>query len=214
MNLLEVLEEIASHRDLGPSPAFNEIHVMGALELLGSERRVGRLRLSSRLALGEGSVRTILKHLKAIGLVEGTKKGYALTEKGRRIYGFLKAKVVGPIELPRTSMTFGKSNVAFLVKKAGKNVKRGLEQRDAAIRVGAEGAITLICRSLRLTMPSAEQEYTKDLLEVEKIISEKAGLGEDDVLIIGVGMNRGIAETGAKAAVLDTLRRQEVKRQH
>jgi predicted transcriptional regulator len=207
LNLLRILEELTSRREIGPAPTFGEIHVMEVIELLGSESPVGRFKLSQRLKIGEGSARTILKHLRVKGLVEGTRKGYMLTKKGMKIYGFLREHIYGPLELPQTNLAFGEYNVAFLVRKAAGAVRMGLEQRDAAVRAGSLGALTLVYKGGKLTMPGVEEGYGEDLSKVQKLLSEKIGLREDDVVVIGVGRSKRSAELGAKAALLETLRR-------
>lgn len=207
MSLLSILEELTSRREVGPAPAFGEIHVMEVIELLGSESPVGRLKLSQRLKIGEGSTRTILKHLRVRGIVKGTRKGYMLTRKGMKIYGFLQERILGPLELSKTNLAFGEYNVAFLVRGAAEAVKLGLEQRDAAVRVGSLGALTLVYKGRRLTMPGAEKRYSKDLLKVQQLLTEKFGFEEGDVVVVGVGGSKRSAELGAKAALLETLRR-------
>ncbi|RLI30262.1 MAG: hypothetical protein DRO46_00865 [Candidatus Hecatellales archaeon] len=209
LSFLKFLSEIASKRDIGPLPAFGEIHVLEAIELLGSEGPIGRVKLSKRLNLGEGSVRTILKHLRLAGLVEGGREGYTLTKKGRKIYNSIHEALSGPVEIPQNSLAFGRFNVAYLVRKAWKGVRYGLEQRDAAIRVGGSGAVTLIYREGRLTIPGAREEYSREIASVEKRISESFTLEEGDVVIIGAGGSRREAELAAKAAALETLRRLE-----
>lgn len=212
MSLLSILEELTSRREVGPAPAFGEIHVMEVIELLGSESPVGRLKLSQRLKIGEGSTRTILKHLRVRGIVKGTRKGYMLTRKGMKIYGFLQEHILGPLELPKTNLAFGEYNVAFLVRGAAEAVRLGLEQRDAAVRVGSLGALTLVYKGRRLIMPGAEKRYSKDLLKVQQLLTEKFGFEEGDVVVVGVGGSKRSAELGAKAALLETLRRLRVER--
>ena len=209
MNLfkvLRVLREIASKRDLGPTPAFGEIHIMEAIMLLGSESPIGRLKLSKKLMLGESSARTILKHLKTLGLVEASRRGYSLTRKGKRLYSFIRERILGPIEVEKNTLAFGDFNIAFLVKAAAEAVRLGLEQRDAAVRVGGLGAITLIFKDGRLVMPGVEG-CTSEIVEVEKLVKSNFKLEEGDVVILGAGRSLREAELAAKAAVLETLRR-------
>jgi len=206
LKLLKLLEEMA-RRGGGPLPAFGEIHIMEVIQLLGSESPVGRFKLSQKLRLGEGSTRTILKHLRVRGLVEGTKRGYTLTQKGMKIYSFLRRRVLGPLELPQTSLTFGSYNIAYLVRNAAEAVRLGVEQRDAAIRVGGLGAVTLLFRNGRLVMPGAEESPNEDLLKVQSLLGEAFEFREGDVVLVGIGESRRSAELGAKAALLETLRR-------
>lgn len=207
MNLIKILDSVASRKELGPSPTFNQLHVLEALEILGSEGPTGRIKLSRKLGLGEGSARTMLKHMRLAGLIEGARTGYSLTRRGLKIYRYFRENVRGPVSLPKTEITFGDYNVAFLVRDAAKGVKFGVEQRDAAIMVGAQGAVTLICKDGSLVMPGVEGDCLKELPEVRNLLEEKLSPSPGDVIIIGVGESERLAELGAKAAILETLRK-------
>jgi hypothetical protein len=207
LNIVKILDAVTSRKVLGPTPAFTQLHVMETLEILGSEGTMGRIKISRKLRLGEGSARTMLKHMKKAGLIEGSRLGYGLTRRGLKVYKFFRDNVKGPVNLPKTDITFGSCNVAFLVRKAERSVKYGVEQRDAAIMVGAQGAITLICKDENLLMPGVEETCLKKLPELENRIKERLKPSTGDVIIIGVSEDQRTAELGAKAAVLETLRK-------
>ena len=54
-------------------------------QLIESKGHVSRNILCKELSLGEGSVKTLVKHLKAQGIIESTKAGTTITPKGKRI---------------------------------------------------------------------------------------------------------------------------------
>lgn len=206
MNPLKIVKEVV-RRGTGPTPAFNAIHVVEALELLGSEGPIGRIKLAQKLGLGEASARTILKHLKNLGLVEGSKRGYTLTGRGEKAYRRFKASVSGPFEVEPSSLAFGRYNLAFVVKNASGAVRMGLEQRDAAVKAGSQGALTLIFREDRLLIPGAEECCFEELSTLQRNLAGKLKLEDRDVVVVGVGRSRREAELGGKAAVLETLQR-------
>jgi len=104
-------------------------------------------------------------------------------------------------------LTLDKANAAVLIKKSGKLVRRGIEQRDAAMRAGAKGACTLVYRDGKLVMPMGENDAwsleQNDLLfeEVRKLFGPK---NEDVIMIVGAS-NLGLAEHCAVAAGLTLL---------
>lgn len=65
--------------------SFDSIHVLKVLQLMEKKGHVSRNLLCQELSLGEGSVKTLIKHLKMQGLIEASKSGTTMTEKGRKI---------------------------------------------------------------------------------------------------------------------------------
>ncbi|MDI6643083.1 MAG: DUF4443 domain-containing protein [Candidatus Hodarchaeaceae archaeon] len=177
----------------GPLPRFSEIHVRMALDLVAKHGRVGRKQLTEELGVGEGSIRTILNQLKERGLITSSRGGHALTAKGRRSLG----KPFELIQVDVGSLTVDKVNVATIVRGAAAKVKRGIEQRDEAIKVGATGATVLIFRGGKLQFPDGFLKVGKRSTEV---LMKSFNPREGDVIIIGSARDVVTAEAGAKAA--------------
>lgn len=93
--------------------------------------------MCKELFLGEGSVRTLAKHLKAEGIKESTKVGTTTTSKGKRVSKQLLSSIPAEMSLSRCSVALGKFNYAVLLKQYGFALKSGIY---AAIRMGAIGA--------------------------------------------------------------------------
>jgi len=207
VEILEIVERVAGKIAPGRSPLFTEAHVLKALEEISVQKGVGRLKLSKELQLGEGAVRTLVKHLKNEGLIEVSKMGISLSECGRRVFSSLRAVVSEQVEVPSSSLTVGPLNVAVLVKGMADAVKYGLEQRDVAIMAGAKGATTLIFSKNKLIMPSArEGNVFKGNVAVCNLLLSKLNPKEGDVLIIGSADEKIRAEFGAKMAALQLLK--------
>ena len=206
MELLEVIERVASKIAPGRAPSFNEAHIVKALEIIGALRTVGRIRLSKELELGEGATRTLLKHLKKEGLIEGSRQGIAFSEYGKKIFSSLRSRVSEGIEVPNSSMTVGPFNVAVLVRNAAHGVNRGVEQRDTAIKAGALGATTLIFSRSKLVMPTGEEDVLKGITSIYDMLRSILNPKENDVIILGSGENKTSAEIGAKMAALELLK--------
>lgn len=206
MEILEIIEKVSGKIAPGPSPLFTEAHVIKALEEISAQKSVGRLKLSKELQLGEGAARTLVKHLKNEGLIEISKLGISLSERGKKLFSSLRTAISEQVDVPSSPLTVGPFNVAVLVRGRGDAVKYGLEQRDAAIMAGAKGATTLIFSKNKLTMPSAEEDVFKSNVTIRNFLLSKLNPKENDVLIIGSADEKIRAEFGAKMAAIQLLK--------
>ncbi|MCJ7720564.1 MAG: DUF4443 domain-containing protein [Candidatus Hadarchaeum sp.] len=178
---------------VGPLPRFAEVHVRRALELIAEHKTIGRKQLAKKLGVGEGSMRTILNQLKKQSLITSSRGGHALTAKGRRSLG----KPLEYVQVDAGDLTVGEVDVATVVRGAAAKVKRGIEQRDEAIKAGADGATVLIFKAGKLQFPDGFAKT--DAKKVEKLI-EALRPRDGDVIIIGTGRDAATAEAGARAA--------------
>ena len=206
MSLLEIIENVTRKIAPGPTPSFNEAHVVKTLELIGNYNNVGRIRLSKELGLGEGTTRTLLKHLKTEGLTQSSRSGISFTETGKKLFSELKSKLSQGIEVPSSPLTLGSFNIAVLVRNSAKAVGSGMEQRDTAIKSGASGATTLIFSSNKLSLPTAEENISKSMPDLHDRLVSQFMPKENDVIIVGCGENRAAAEIGAKMAAIKLLK--------
>lgn len=180
-------------RAIGPLPRFAEVHVRRALELIAEHGRIGRKQLAEELGVGEGSMRTILNQLKKRGLITSSRGGHALTPKGKRFLG----KPFEFVQIDAGDLTVGRVDVVTIVRGAARKVKRGIEQRDEAIKVGAMGATVLIFRREKFQFPDGFLKIGKELSDtLRKIFKPREG----DVIVIGSAGNAAKAEEGARAA--------------
>jgi predicted transcriptional regulator len=206
VEILEIIERVAGKIAPGRSPLFTEAHVVKALEEISAQKSVGRLKLSKELQLGEGAARTLVKHLKNEGLIEISKLGISLSERGKKLFSSLRTAVSVQVEVPSSPLTVGLFNVGILVRGKANAVKYGLEQRDAAIMAGAKGATTLIFHKDKLTMPSAEEDVFKGNVAIRNLLLSKLNLKEGDAIIIGSADEKIKAEFGAKTAAIQLLK--------
>lgn len=187
--------------------SFKEVHIFKTLQLMKANRRVSRVLLCKELALGEGAIKTLVKHLKMNDLISTTNGGTRMTRKGKAICEGLTSSIPAETSLPKCSVALGKFNHAVLLKGLSYVVKSGIEQRDAAIRMNATGATTLLFKDKKLVMPT---NTTHDSLRKEpairKLLIERLKPEQEDVIIIGSSDSSSrIAELAAKNAALSTL---------
>lgn len=202
---MTIIEQAAGKLAPGRSPYFIEAHVIKALMTIDAEAPVGRIKLSKTLGLGEGTIRTLVKHLENAGLIDVSKAGIVLTKLGTRLSSNLKSRISEATDIPKSSLTVGPFNVAILVKNAADAVKGGLEQRDASIRVGALGATTLIFSKGELSMPQVKEDIFRKAPIIHDMLISTLSPEENDVIIIGSGKDKLTAELGAIAATIETL---------
>jgi len=207
VEILKVVEKVAGKIAPGRSPLFTEAHVIKALEEISAQKGVGRLKLSKELQLGEGAARTLVKHLKNEGLIEISKLGISLSERGRKLFSNLRTTISEQIDVPSSPLTLGVFSVGILVKGKANAVKYGLEQRDAAVMAGAKGATTLIFSKSKLIMPNVcEEDIFKGNVAIRNLLLSKLKPKEGDAIIIGSADEKTKAEFGAKMAALQLLK--------
>ena len=84
-SLKKFIQGLAGKKAPGPSTTFTVFHIFYALELM-SQKPIGRNNLAKKLCVGDGAVRTIISRLRNAGLIETSKEGCSLTEKGLNVW--------------------------------------------------------------------------------------------------------------------------------
>ena len=206
LKLLELIEKITQKIASGPSPSFNEAHIVKVLEIINEEKNVGRIKLSKELGLGEGATRTLLKRLKNEGLTQSSRRGISFTEKGNMLFIKLQNKLSKGIDVPKSELTLGTCNIAVLIRDSANAIGSGMEQRDTAIMCGATGATTLVFSKDKLTLPKGEENISETMPELHDKLITQLEPKENDVIIVGCGKNKDLAEIGAKMAAIKLLK--------
>ncbi len=202
---VKALMKVASRHAPSRVLSFDVVHVFKALQLIENNGRVSRALLCKELALGEGSIKTLVKHLKMHNLIETTKAGTMLTNKGKAISSELLSSIPAETDVPKCSVALGKFNHAVLLKEFDFAVKSGIEQRDAAVKMGGLGATTLLFRDGRFVMPGRSQDSLRNEPRIRKLLIEKLKPADSDVIIVGSAEGERTAELAAKNAALLTV---------
>ncbi len=199
LSLKKFIQEIAGRKAPGPSTSFTVFHIFYALELM-SQKSLGRNRLAKELNVGDGAVRTIISRLRSAGLIEASKGGCNLTEKGMDTWRQFEEAFPKRAEIPKTELSQSDFNYAFLVKNSGNKVKSGIDQRDAAIIAGARKALVTVFRDGHLQIQSVSDCIEKDYPKAAKQILEQLTPEDNDVVIIAGADSALRAKRGAFAA--------------
>ncbi len=199
---LEALREVLSSDYKGPRAVFSEAHVLKTILAIGSAGAVGRGKLGSLVGLGQGEVRTLIKRLKENDLIIIQPDGCRLSRKGEREFAKLKEKIPWSSSVKARSLGIGDECAAVMVRAAGQRVRKGIEQRDAAVRVGANGAFTALFSRGRFTIPGEGADCEKGGPPGLWSAARSAGPREGDALIVVGADSQEAADIGALAAAL------------
>ncbi|MFX1389428.1 MAG: DUF4443 domain-containing protein [Promethearchaeota archaeon] len=217
---LDVLFESATIK-----PSFDKVHVILALFLFEENKEgIGRYRLGKELMMGAGTVKSMIKKLNekmafiTVLTKENLSKGHILTKKGLEFVKEIK-KVIQLIEIGDSSVlkdiiikAEDGDSYFCLVREASNKISNGIEQRDAAIKIGGVGATCLIYNGRDLIFPSKtlsggeEKPMSVDQDIFNYIFSlldnKNISLRKNDVILIGLGENLENARLSALNAAL------------
>lgn len=204
--VINTLNSISSRYAPSRVLSFNSSHVFKTLQLIDREGYVSRLLLIKELQLGEGSIKTLIKHLKMEKLIITTNKGTTLSERGRKIFEEMSRFICAETRIPRSSISVSVFNYAVLLRFVKYAIKQGVEQRDAAIKMGAKGATTLVYKDGKFLIPGTKYNALKDEKTIENLLMVKLNPINDDIIIIGSDDSSIVlSELASKSAALYTL---------
>lgn len=191
--------------------SFNMVHVFKALQLIKSRGHISRDLLSKELGLGEGSIRTLMRHLQINNMIKATNAGTTMTQKGKALLLELLSSIPTEMNLPKCSIALGKFNYVVLLKQHSHAIKSGVEQRDAAIKIGAKGATTLLFKQNKFVMPSSTNyDSLQKEPKISKLLIRMLNPEEGDAIIIGSDdIHKKRSEFAAKSAALLTIMNHE-----
>ncbi len=204
-NVIKLLGEVSQRYYPSRILSFEPAHIFKVLQIMHVNTKASRFLLMEEIGLGEGSIKTLVKHLKMKNLIETSNAGMWLTAKGKTLFSKVNDAIPAETDIPECSITIGRFNHAILVRGLAKEVRSGIEQRDAAIRIGARGATTLVFRDDKLF--TSDKSYDKPIKDKKLIfeVIEKLQPKNGDVIIIASADNKKIADLAAKRAALETI---------
>ena len=167
------------------------------------EGHLGRYRLVSIVGLTDGVTRGFLTKLARRGYVKTSKYvGCALTAKGkkrlRELLARLRIHEIREIDIGNLSLA-SKSMVAH-IRGGTRSIRSGIEQRDAAIKAGAIGAITVIFHDDKFLLPPDHFDLSKKNVGLTERFHQEFQLSEGDVLVISSADDRWRAIEGVLGA--------------
>ena len=190
--------KIIDEPQFGPMFRFNDANVYWSLHLLSDGRRMGRKRLADEVGVGEGSMRRIIDTLKEWDFINIKQTGITITKAG---ISFLEQLPLRPVNIFVEGSVAGACQQGVLVLGGADKVVNGMEQRDAGIKVGADGCTTIVIRDGVLMIPP-DWNMDEKTPELAYKIRKKIGMTQSDALIIGGGETQALATEAAITAAL------------
>lgn len=198
-SLKKFIQQLAGKKAPGPSTSFTVFHVFYALQLL-SQKPIGRTKLAELLGVGDGAIRTIISRLREADLIEISKAGCELTEKGRDIWGQFEEAFPKEIDFGKSELNPNEYNYAFLVRNCGEKVGSGINQRDAAIIAGAHKAFVMVYHNGHLRIESVIEDMEKQYPKTTRQMLEQLQPKENDAIVVASAESPLRAKRGAFAA--------------
>lgn len=169
------------------TPNFTNIDIFRCF--LKLENEISRVDLVKEIGLGEGTIRSILDILKGKGLIESTRQGHSLTEKGKLLLKEIKENI--EMKNFTSKKLFPKyKKTAILVKKYNNDVKIDYKLRDIAVKNNAEGALIFLFDK-KLLIP--DYEYKQEFKELNELFNYK----NKNILVVTFADSYKISETAA-----------------
>ncbi|HEV2139477.1 MAG TPA: DUF4443 domain-containing protein [Nitrososphaerales archaeon] len=203
MPSLSSLLQISERPIQGPPASFERAHLLLAFITIGESGVIGRQSLAVRSGLGLGAVRTVIKKLREDGYAGTTASGCYLTAAGKRVYRSTQEKFSPIVLLDGSNLTVGDSQVGMAVRGVARNLKAGLEQRDAAVKVGGTGASTYVMKSGKFAIPGGSSDCEKDFpSKVWSSLRDQFSPKNGDAVILCGARDETTAKLGALSAAL------------
>ncbi len=205
---IQLIEALASTQALR-TQNFNVVDAIQSIKLIGDHKLISRLKLSKILGLGEGSIRTLIKRMKTTNLIKTIRSGVYLTDQGKLLYDILRKYIKDEFEIPKDiaiRLTNQEHNYCLVVADLSDKIKKGIEERDIAIRFGANVLITLVHKYNKLFFPDG-YEFNEEYKECSKYLFSKVQFKDGDLVIISGSDNERGARNGAYAAFYNLLRK-------
>lgn len=195
----QLVEGLVEVKVPGPPLSFGVFHLFCALEFM-SKGRIGRNRLSEKIAVGEGAVRTIVTRLVDAGLMAITRAGCVLTIEGLRVWRGLEQFFPKRMPFLPSELSGYEFNFAFLVRGCTGKVRSGIEQRDMAVAAGALCAVVVVFQGGCLRIESVSEDIEVAFPTAARLILGYFDPQDGDVVVIAGGDTALRAKKGAFAA--------------
>lgn len=196
---------VKSEQPKGPAPAFTPVHIIKSLLIIDSEHSIGRIALSKRLRIGEGSVRTIIKKMVEKGIITvDSIGGCTLTASGASIISELKAILIKTTPFDLAEMDIDAPCYAIHVRSSIEKIPL-TRLRDLAVRNGADGMVILSYSANKFSFPLMSEDLSVSYPGLELRLRKAFTMREGDSVLVGFSKINVGAEDGTFATALAIL---------
>lgn len=179
-------------------------HELFILWLLAVEQEIGRYRLSKMLGISEGVARGILARMRKKGLIVVRRRAgtRASREGARELLTLMKRSRLRLVEkLDEKVLALGQEEVIFQIAGRSNRLGQGIEQRDAAIKAGATGAVTFFFDGKTLRFPGVEEPVSKRSPATFEMLKKRLKMRRRDIVLLAFADTWWDAARGGFAAV-------------
>ena len=203
---IKTLQKVVTRKRNSTALTFSMPHVLKSILYLYNQKYVSRASFCQELKIGEGAVRTLISHLKELGLVESIKAGTFLTSKGKKLAEKFHTAMPSQTFLKKCCLTNGKYNYVILLKGEHiDDIGNGMQQRDFAILYGASDSLTLIFRDGEFFFSGDQMRCFADEIKIRDNLIELLEPENEDIVIITSSDDKFVAEISAINTAIGTL---------
>ncbi len=182
MSIISKLDVLFESKTILPVYSLPQV-ICVLLEIYTSNDGIGRYQLKSKVGLGEGSLRTLLKRLEQNGFinVKGKRAGHTLSEMGLNFVKELMNRFTFPMQFqnPPSWLKALGSIIHYSIIRSEyirSPLTNGIKQRDTAMIHGGKGGVCLIFDGKTFLFPGDKypgsdlSEINTDGLKINDII--------------------------------------------
>ena len=206
-NEIKNIYKIIPEEKRGSLTQFSILDIFKSILIIGEQNNIGRNALAINLSIGPGAIRTLIKKLQNVGLIDVQKTGISLSPDGIIMYKNFKKKIQFSKEINVGNLSLGTCNYIILIRKTPKILPSSLDLRDSAIRGGSKGAMFIHFQNNKFLIPNGPINCEKDFPDtIWKKFRSELKPSDGDLIIISGADNIHAAEYGALSSVINLFR--------
>jgi hypothetical protein len=178
---------------VGNTPNYVREDILRCLLLIPENH--SRKSIMKRLSLGEGSVRALLDILKQRHLINSSRAGHFLTEKGEKLLSKILKVSTPPAEIKSDELFPNQKKAAILIRSHPSAISP-VQLRDVAVRSGADGALILKYERGRFNLGFS---YHQDFSFLKKYFKPQEG----NLAVIAFGKNFNTCERASLSVLCE-----------
>jgi len=172
--------------------------------LLKTEGEIGRYRLAKMIGVSQGVARGVLARMKRRRLILVRRRaGARASQKGiHELATLMKHHSLKLVKrYDHELLGLGPECVIFQAVGRSHRLGQGIEQRDAAIKAGATGAVTIIFDGKTLKFPGVAEPVSKRSPTTFRQLKAQLEPTSGDVILVAFGQTWWEAARGGFAAI-------------
>ncbi|MEM2637736.1 MAG: DUF4443 domain-containing protein [Candidatus Korarchaeota archaeon] len=193
MELIEEIARILSVR--GPTPMCGMPHMILALKYMYTYGSTSRYVLQRELCLTEAAAKTLLKRLARLNLIDASRQGTTLSEKGKILASGVFSRIVDIDLIPPYKID---ENYWTVAVRNGKGRLATWVIRDAVIKSGGSGVLVFEKEGDALVLSDMKEKFSYEV---------PRNINENDVIICAFAKEKCFAKISAYGAAIEFLRK-------